>query len=55
MKKTLAVIAASTVVVFLLATGCVYNWDSQEQDSPEQASQEKWVDLFDGETLNGWV
>ncbi len=45
MKRTPAAIAASTVVAFLLVTGCV----------SRQASQDNWVDLFDGETLNGWV
>ncbi len=45
MKRTLAAIVVSTVAVFLLVTGCVYKWDSQNN----------WVDLFDGETLNGWV
>ncbi|MCD6392258.1 MAG: DUF1080 domain-containing protein [Planctomycetes bacterium] len=50
MKRTLAAIAVSTVVVFLLVTGCV-----PKQDSQKQASQENWVDLFDGKTLNGWV
>ena len=45
MKRTLAAIAVSTVVAFLLVTGCVLKLDSQED----------WVDLFDGETLNGWV
>ena len=45
MKKTLAAIAVSMVVVFLFVTGCMQ----------EQASQENWVDLFDAKTLNGWV
>ena len=45
MKRTLATVTILTVVAFSLLTGCMQ----------EQVSQNNWVDLFDGETLNGWV
>ena len=45
MKRTLAAVTILTVVAFSLLTGCMQ----------EQVSQDNWVDLFDGETLNGWV